>query len=137
MNKIIGYTSGVFDLFHIGHLNILKRAKQNCDYLIVSVSTDELVRQEKKAKLIIPFEERMEIVRSIKYVDEAIPQLSYDKLEAWRVLEFHKIFVGDDWKDTKRWNALDIEFKKLNVEVIYLPYTRHISSTRIKKIIAP
>ena len=94
----IGYTTGVFDMFHIGHLNILRRAKEQCDYLIVGVSTDELVRDYKNKTPIVPFEERKAIVDAIKYVDEVVPQTSMDKFEAWKKLHFNAIFHGDDWK---------------------------------------
>src|SRR6056297_570332 len=99
----IGYTTGVFDLFHIGHLNILRNAKLECDYLIVGVTTDELSMNEKKKKPIIPLVERMEIVQAIKYVDNVVPQTTYDKMEAWRNLGFNIMFVGDDWKGTDKW----------------------------------
>ena len=92
---IIGYTTGVFDLFHIGHLNILKRAKEQCDYLIVGVSTDELVEQYKHKTPVIPYEERVEIIKSIRYVDEVVPQLNRDKYEAWEKYHFDRMFVGD------------------------------------------
>ena len=132
---IIGYTAGVYDLFHIGHLNILKRANEQCDYLIVGVSTDELVKHEKSKVPIIPFEERKEIVASIKYVDEVVPQVNYNKLEAWEKYKFNKIFVGDDWKGTERWNLLEKEFFNRGVEVQYFPYTKHISSSMLRDIL--
>ena len=93
---VLGYTTGVFDLFHIGHLNMLKNAKGMCDKLIVGVTTDELVSYKHK-KAVIPFEERIEIVRNIECVDVAIPQNSMDKFEAWKKLKFDVMFVGDDW----------------------------------------
>lgn len=134
-SKIIGYTTGVYDLFHIGHLNILKRARENCDYLIVAVSTDEMVIKYKNKKPIISFEERIEIVKAIRYVDEVIPQYHRDKVEDWRKLSFNKIFVGDDWKNTQDWINWEQEFKKVNVEVTYFPYTKHTSSTKLSKIL--
>lgn len=100
--ETIGYTTGVFDLFHVGHLNILRRAKENCDRLIVGVTSDELVSYKHKSA-VIPFEERIEIVRSVKYVDEAIPQTTMDKFEAWDRIGFDVMFVGSDWKDHPRW----------------------------------
>ena len=96
--KIVGYTTGVFDLFHIGHLNVLKNAKERCDYLIVGVSTDEVVQNYKNKKPIIPFEERMEIVKAIKYVDEVVPQVDMDKFKAWKNIHYDVLFHGDDWK---------------------------------------
>ena len=101
---IIGYTTGVFDLFHIGHLNLLRRAKAQCDHLIVGVTVDELVLYKNK-HAVIPFEERIEIVRSIKYVDEAVPQVNMNKMEAWEKYHFNRMFVGDDWKGTEKWKS--------------------------------
>ena len=126
--KKIGYTTGVFDLFHIGHLNILKRARLECDYLIVGITTDELAMSIKGEKPFIPFEERMEIVESIKFVDEVVPQISYNKMEAWNKLKFDRMFVGDDWKGTKEWIQIEKDFGKYNVEIIYFSYTTHTSS---------
>lgn len=133
--KIIGYTTGVFDLFHIGHLNILKKAKLNCDYLIVGITTDELSELSKGKRPIIPFEERMEIISAIKYVDKVVPQFNYNKVEAWNNLKFDIMIVGDDWKGSDTWNALEKEFKKLGVKIIYFPYTKTISSTKIRGIL--
>ena len=104
---IIGYTSGVFDLFHIGHLNILKKAKSMCDELIVAVTTDELMIHYKKKNAVIPFKERIEIVSNIKYVDKAVPQEDMDKIAAWEKYQFHKMFVGDDWKGTDKWISIE------------------------------
>lgn len=133
--KIIGYTTGVFDLFHIGHLNILKNAKEHCDHLIVGVSTDELVSQYKNKLPVIPFCERIEIVRSIKYVDEAIPQSSMDKYEAWKKLKFNVVFHGDDWKNTKLYEEYEKKLESEGVKFIYFPYTSGTSSTMIKKFL--
>lgn len=129
---VIGYTTGVFDLFHIGHLNLLKNAKGLCDKLIVGVTTDELVSYKNK-KSVIPFEERLEIVRNIKYVDAVIPQDSMDKLEACKKVKFDVMFVGDDWHDTPKWRELDDKFSELGVRIIYFPYTKGTSSTLINK----
>lgn len=131
----IGYTTGVFDLFHIGHLNILRNAKLECDYLIVGITTDELAKKEKGRMPVIPFSERMIIVESIKYVDSVIPQVNYDKIEAWNNLKFNIMFVGDDWQGTEKWNMLEEKFLKLEVKISYFPYTKHISSSRIRKIL--
>ena len=133
--KRIGYTTGVFDLFHIGHLNILKRAKLECDYLIAGITTDELAMSVKGEKPFIPFEERMEIVEAIKFVDEVVPQVNYDKIEAWNNLKFDMIFVGDDWKGTEEWIRIENDFGKYEIEVIYFPYTLHTSSTILKDIL--
>ena len=129
--RVIGYTTGVFDLFHVGHLNILKRAKEQCDYLIVGVTVDELVAYKGK-KAFIPFEERIAIVEAIKYVDKVVPQSSMDKVEAWNNLHFHKMFVGDDWKGTDIWNRWEEEFAKVGVEIVYFPYTAKTSSTELR-----
>ena len=133
--KKIGYTTGVFDLFHIGHLNILKRAKLECDYLIVGITTDELALSAKKQKPVIPFQERMEIVESIKFVDEVVPQTNYNKMEAWNNLKFDRMFVGDDWKGTKEWIKIEIDLGQYNVEIIYFSYTIHTSSTMLRNIL--
>lgn len=136
MNKIvIGYTTGVFDLFHIGHLNILKKAKENCDYLIVGVTTDEEAYRLKKKKPIIDFNERIEIVKSVRYVDEVYAEKDSDKLKAWETLNFNIIFKGSDWKGSKKWNNYEIEFNKRNVEVMYFTYTEGTSSTYLKSVL--
>ncbi len=131
-NKIIGYTTGVFDLFHIGHLKILKKAKKECDYLIVGVTIDELVSYKGK-QAFIPFEERLQIVESIKYVDEVIAQTNMNKMGAWKELNFNKMFVGSDWKGTDRWDRYEKEFKKIGVEIVYFQYTKGTSSTKLRK----
>ena len=131
----IGYTTGVYDLFHIGHLNLLKRAKENCDFLIVGVTTDEETLRIKKKSPIIPFEERIEIVNSIKYVDQAVPESNTDKLLAWESLKFNAIFKGDDWKGTTKWNNYEEEFSKKGVDVVYFSYTEGTSSTLLTKLL--
>lgn len=130
--RIIGYTTGVFDLFHIGHLNILKRSKELCDYLIVGVTVDKLVTYKNK-KVAIPFEERIEIVSAIKYVDKVVPQITMDKMAAWEKYRFNKMFVGSDWKNTKQWIEFENQFKTKNVEIVYFPYTKSTSSTMLKE----
>lgn len=127
---VIGYTTGVYDLFHIGHLNLLKRAKDQCDELIVGVTTDKLVSYKGK-RPVIPYEERVEIVRSIRYVDRVVAQTDMDKLGAWRRLGFDLVFVGDDWKGTDKWNAIEAEFQVVGVKVVYFPYTQTTTSTLI------
>ena len=134
MKYKIGYTTGVFDLFHIGHLNILKKAKEMCEYLIVGVSSDELVRYKHK-KPVIPFEERIEIIRSIKYVDEAIIQDNMDKKSAWEKYHFDVMFVGDDWKNTPKWNSYEKEFNEMGVRIVYFPYTKGTSSTLLNEVL--
>lgn len=126
---VIGYTTGVYDLFHIGHLNILEKAKSMCDYLIVGVSTDELVQKERNKTPVIPFSERVEIVKSIRYVDKVVPQETKNKKEAWDRLHFDKMFVGSDWQGTPQWKKYEEEFSPLGVEIVYLPHTDGISST--------
>ena len=135
MQKIIGYTTGVYDMFHIGHLNVIRSAKEMCDYLIVGVSTDELVRKEKQKTPVIPYEERAEIIASIRYVDQVVPQMDKNKLGAWERYHFHKMFVGSDWKDTPQWNRYEEQFAPLGVEIVYLPHTDGISSTMLSEII--
>lgn len=132
--KIIGYTTGVYDLFHIGHLNLLRKAKAQCDYLIVGVSTDDLVMYKNK-RAVIPFEERMEIVKSIKYVDEVVPQVNMDKMEAWEKLHFDVMFVGDDWKGTAKWIAYEKQLAEVGVKIVYFPYTKGTSSTLINQVL--
>ncbi len=132
---IIGYTTGVYDMFHIGHLNVIRRAKEKCDYLIVGVSTDELVIKEKSKVPVIPFEERIAIVEAIKYVDKVVPQKNKNKYEAWEKYQFNKMFVGDDWKGTEAWNKIEKDFANTGVEIVYLPHTDGISSTKLTKVI--
>ena len=131
---VIGYTTGVFDLFHIGHLNLLKNAKGLCDKLIVGITTDELVSYKNK-KAVIPFEERIEIVRNIRYVDAVIPQENMDKLEACKKLKCDVRFVGDDWYDTPKWKDIEKELNEIGVKVIFFPYTKGVSSTLINEIL--
>lgn len=129
---IIGYTTGVFDLFHIGHLNMLKNAKSMCDKLIVGVTTDELVSYKNK-KAVIPFDERLEIVRNIKYVDAAIAQENMDKFDAWNKLKFDIMFVGDDWYNSEKWNNYENQFSDVGVKIIYFPYYKGTSSTLLNE----
>ncbi len=129
---VVGYTTGVFDLFHIGHLNLLKNAKGMCDKLVVGVTVDELVAYKHK-KAMIPFDERIEIVRSIKYVDAAIPQYDMDKLTACKKLGAKILFVGDDWYATEKWKKYEEEFSKEGIRIIYFPYTKGVSSTIINE----
>lgn len=129
---IIGYTTGVYDMFHIGHLNILKRAKEQCDYLIVGVSTDELVRHDKNKTPIIPFADRCAIVEAIRYVDKVVPQYDKNKLGAWEKYRFDKMFVGSDWKGSPQWAKFEEEFAPVGVEIVYLEHTDGISSTILK-----
>ena len=130
---VIGYTTGVYDMFHIGHLNLLKRAKEQCDYLIVGVSTDELVYHDKNKKPIIAFPERCAIVEAIRYVDQVVPQVDKNKFGAWEKYHFHKMFVGSDWKGSEAWNGFERQFEPVGVEIVYLNYTDGISSTILRE----
>lgn len=127
---IIGYTTGVYDLFHIGHLNLLKNAKGMCDKLIVGVTVDDLVLYKGK-KPMIPFEDRIEIVRACKYVDAAVPQYNMDKLETCKKLGASILFVGDDWYGTEKWDKYEKEFQQAGIQIVYFPYTKGVSSTKI------
>lgn len=126
----IGYTAGVYDLFHIGHLNLLKNAKGLCDKLIVGVTVDELVTYKGK-RAMIPFSDRIEIVRNIKYVDAAVPQYDMDKLSMCKKLGATILFVGDDWYGTEKWKEYEKEFTVAGIKIIYFPYTSGVSSTII------
>lgn len=128
----VGYTTGVYDLFHIGHLNLLRKAKAQCDYLIVGVSTDDLVEYKGK-RSVIPFEERKEIVKAIRYVDEVVTQENMDKLGAWKKYHFDVMFVGDDWKGTDKWNKIEADLEEVGAKVVYFPYTKGTSSTLINE----
>jgi glycerol-3-phosphate cytidylyltransferase len=129
---LIGYTSGVYDLFHVGHLNLLKNAKSLCDKLIVGVTSDELVSYKNK-KAVIQHSERMEIVRNIRCVDAVVPQNDMDKFKMWERLKFDVMFVGDDWFESDKWKELDKKFEKVGVKIIYFPYTKGVSSTLINR----
>lgn len=133
----IGYTTGVFDMFHIGHLNILRRAKELCDYLIVGVSTDELVLKDKGKKTIIPYYDRCQIIESIRYVDEVVPQIDKNKLSAWSRKNFDVMFVGSDWQNTPQWKEYETQFRPLGVDIVYLPHTDGISSSILREKLPP
>lgn len=133
MKQRIGFTSGVFDMFHIGHLNILKKSKELCSYLIVAVSTDEVVEQYKHHSPVIPFEQRAAIVAACKYVDEVVPQDTMNKIDIWKRHHFDVMFHGDDWKGSGLYAKYEEELKEVGVEVIYIPHTEGISSTAIRE----
>lgn len=135
IGMVIGYTAGVFDLFHVGHLNLLKNAKGMCDKLVVGVTVDDLVTYKGK-KAMIPFEDRIEIIRSIKYVDAAIPQYDMDKLSTCKKLGATVLFVGDDWYETDKWKEYEKNFSKEGIKIIYFPYTKGVSSTIISRTLA-
>ena len=129
----IGYTTGVFDMFHIGHLNILRRAKEQCERLIVGVSTDEVVESYKHHCPVIPFEDRVAIVKAIRYVDEVVAQDSMDKFKAWETLKFDVMFHGSEWKGTDLYNSYVEKFSTVGVDVVFLPHTEGISSTMLRE----
>ena len=129
----IGYTTGVFDMFHVGHLNILKSSKEQCEYLIVGVSTDETVESYKHKTPIIKFEERSAIVEAIKYVDKVVPQTSMNKMDAYKELKFDALFHGSDWQGSDMYNQIVEEFAAVGVDVVFLPHTDGISSTLIRE----
>jgi glycerol-3-phosphate cytidylyltransferase len=131
-NEVVGYTTGVFDLFHIGHLRLLQRAKSRCDRLIVGVSTDELVMKYKSKKPVIPFEERIEIVSALKCVDEVIPQQHRDKIAAYHEIKFDVMFVGSDWKGSDLFDKVEAELAGYGVDVVYFDYTSTVSSTALQ-----
>lgn len=130
----IGYTTGVFDLFHIGHLNLLRNARSLCDKLVVGVTTDELVSYKHK-RSVIPFTERLELVRACRYVDAVVPQETLDKFAAWEKLRFDVMFVGDDWFKNERWQEIERRFAEVGVKVVYFPYTKGTSSTLINEVL--
>jgi glycerol-3-phosphate cytidylyltransferase len=128
-----GYAPGAFDLFHVGHLNILKHAKRRCDFLIAGVVSDEVLRSQKGVTPVIPLAERLEIVRNIRFVDDAVAAVVPDKLDIWRELRFDVFFKGDDWRGTEKGERLEREFAAVGVEVVYFPYTRSTSSTALRR----
>lgn len=133
--KIIGYTAGVFDLFHIGHVNHLMNAKSMCDHLIVGVSTDELIANYKNKKTVVPYDQRVDVVRSCRYVDTVISQDDFDRFNLWKKLKFDVTFVGDDWFGKNKFKEIEKNLKKVGVKVIYIPYTKNISSTMVRQFL--
>lgn len=129
----IGYTAGVFDMFHIGHLNIIKGAKELCEYLIVGVTTDELCKKKKKKLPVICEEDRMAIVKAVRYVDKVVPQEDMDKLAVVKKYHADVVFVGSDWKGTPSWNQYEAEFAEVDCEIVYLEHTEGISSTVLRE----
>jgi glycerol-3-phosphate cytidylyltransferase len=132
MTEIVGYTTGVFDLFHVGHLNILTKAKQHCDQLIVGVTTDELAEKLKGKRPAVPFADRLQTVQEIGCVDKALAEDIDDKIAAFEQLQFNIIFKGDDWKGSRKWKLLEPRFLALGVKVVYFPYTNGVSSTLLR-----
>lgn len=133
MSAIVGYAPGAYDLFHIGHLNILKHARKHCDFLIAGVVSDDMLEQVKGIRPFVPLAERLEIVRSMRYVDQAYAEEVPDKLDTWRDLRFDVLFKGDDWRGTPKGDRLEADFAAVGVEVVYFPYTVHTSSTRLRR----
>lgn len=131
----LGYTDGVFDLFHVGHLNMVETAKENCEELIVGVHSDEVVKGYKHITPIINENDRARILSSVKGVDRVVINQFRDKMKLWELYHFDVIFIGDDWKGTERWINFEKELAKINVDVIYVPYTKGISTTQIKQMI--
>ncbi len=129
---IKGYLPGTFDLFHIGHLNLIKRAKQECDFLIVGVNTDRICVSNKGVSPAIPLDERCAIVEAIRYVDEVVVQDTTDRFQAWEVHKFDVIFVGDDWRGSEKWDALERRLNEVNSRVKYFSYTEGTSSTKLR-----
>lgn len=133
MKGRIGYAPGAYDLFHVGHLNILRHAKSQCDHLIVGVVSDDKCLRTKGLAPFIPLAERAEIVRHISYVDEVYEEFVDDRVNAWHDLHFHRIFKGDDWRGTAKGDNLERDFAALGVDVVYFPYTVHTSSTMLRR----
>ncbi|MFG2638975.1 adenylyltransferase/cytidyltransferase family protein [Streptomyces sp. NPDC048362] len=128
-----GYAPGVYDLFHIGHLNLLREARQKCDHLVAGVVTDDIAMNLKGRQPVVPLAERVEIVRSVRYVDDVFVESHEDKLRTWQELRFNVVFKGDDWKGTARWQLLERRFAEVGVEVVYCPYTTHVSSSLLRE----
>ena len=132
----IGYAAGGFDLFHVGHLNVLRHAREHCDVLIAGVVSDEMLREVKGVEPVIPTLERVEIVRSIRWVDRVHVETVPDKLDTWREVRFTHFFKGDDWRGTERGRRLELEFAQVGVEIVYFPYTAHTSSTALRRALS-
>lgn len=132
----IGFTDGVYDMFHVGHLNMIKEAKKHCDFLIVGVHSDEIVEGYKKRKTVINEDDRCAIIEAIKYVDKAVINRTRDKMELFELHHFDVVFIGDDWKGTERWNNFEKVLGEVGVSVEYIPYTKGISTTQIREKLA-
>lgn len=133
MTAVVGYAPGAYDMFHVGHLNILRQAKQHCDYLIAGVVSDEMCLLTKGKSPVVPLSERMEIVRHISFVDEVVAEVVPDKVETWRSVHFDVLFKGDDWRGTPKGIKLENDFAELGVKIVYFPYTMHTSSTLLRR----
>ena len=133
--SVVGYAPGAYDLFHVGHLNVLRQARRHCDVLVAGVVSDEMCELTKGVRPFVPLEERLEIVRSIDLVDAVHAETTPDKLDAWHDVRFHRIFKGDDWRGSAKGRALEERFAPLGVEVVYFPYTMHTSSTMLRRAV--
>ena len=136
MSLRIGYAPGAYDLFHVGHLNILRHAKSHCDYLVAGVVSDEMCELTKGRRPVIPLAERLEIVSHISYVDQAVAEVVPDKLETWETVRFNVLFKGDDWRGTVKGLKLETDFAAVGVDVVYFPYTMHTSSSLLRRVLA-
>ena len=136
MSPLVGYVPGVFDLFHIGHLNALRQARALCDVLVAGVVSDEVCEQVKGLRPFVPLEERIAIVDAIGIVDATYAELTTDKLDAWHEVGFHVVFKGDDWRGTAKGEALERRIATVGAEVRYFPYTVHTSSSQLRRVIA-
>ncbi|MCC3295304.1 adenylyltransferase/cytidyltransferase family protein [Arthrobacter sp. zg-Y411] len=132
----IGYASGVYDLFHIGHLNLLRQARERCDFLIAGVASADMSRRLKGITPVVPLTERLEIVRGIRFVDEAVVDEHVNKAETWREVGFNVFFKGDDWRGTPKGDRLERDMDLIGVEVVYLPYTPTTSSTMLRRALS-
>jgi len=133
MTRVIGYAPGAYDLFHVGHLNLLRHAAEQCDHLVAGVVSDEMLLLTKGRLPVVPLAERLEIVRSLRIVDEVHAEVVPDKLDTWREVGFDVIFKGDDWRGTEKGDRLERDFAAVGVEVRYFPYTMHTSSTALRR----
>ena len=136
LGPLIGYVPGVFDLFHVGHLNVLRQARELCDVLVAGVVSDEVCASVKGLAPFVPLEERIAIVDAVGIVDATYAELTTDKVDAWHEVGFQRLFKGDDWKGTERGMALEERMSPYGVEVVYFPYTVHTSSTHLRALIA-
>lgn len=130
--RIVGYAPGAYDLFHVGHLNLLRRARLSCDHLIAGVVSDAVAFQQKGCWPVVPEEERLAVVAAMDFVDEAVMEVTTDKILTWRAARFDVVFKGDDWRGSAKWTALEAAFADVGVRVEYLPYTEHRSTTKLR-----
>ncbi|MDJ1133483.1 adenylyltransferase/cytidyltransferase family protein [Streptomyces iconiensis] len=135
MTHTVGYAPGAYDLFHVGHLNLLRHARSKCDYLVAGVVSDEMAERAKGRAPVIPLVERLQIVRSVRFVDAAFVETVPDKLETWQQVRFDVLFKGDDWRGTPKGDRLEADFRTVGVEIVYFPYTMHTSSTQLRRVL--